>query len=68
MTGNSGYFVLGAAGITFKVISAVFLRSNKSFVVYNHPRLIYLYLLEFSNWCKILNINIIRSEKQWNSN
>lgn len=31
-------------------------------------KLIYLYLLEFSNWCKILNINIIRSEKQWNSN
>lgn len=29
---------------------------------------VYLYLLEFSNWCKILNINIIRSEKQWNSN
>ena len=24
-TGNSGYFVLGAAGITFKVISAVFM-------------------------------------------
>ena len=31
-------------------------------------KLVYLYLLEFSNWCKILNINIIRSEKQWNSN